>query len=45
MPFNDKEETGAEIDCVLFEMIIKHLHGNITWIDQVGVQVDTLNVM
>lgn len=36
VPFDDM----AELGCILFEMLIGHLHGNITWIDKVSIQVD-----
>lgn len=40
VPFDDMEIPGAELGCILFEMLIGHFHGNIMWIDKVSVQVD-----
>lgn len=30
------EEPGAEVGCIVFEMLIRHLQGNVTWIGKVS---------
>lgn len=40
--FDAVEETGVEVGCILFEMLIRHWCDGITWITKVSVEVDVI---